>query len=241
MVWGPGTQSGGARRVWHLKALMSSSTRALRPGEAGHARGLPLRSLRRLLAERLSPELRQQAVEDPVTGAFNKRADEAATARAFAERRPGTRLVRLRADLDNFKAVNDAFGHAAGDRALCVVYGALERATRDVDVISLARPGGDEFALTLRLATDADPNAIRDRIEDSVNRALIRAGFGGAGGRRIGMSMGVALETGSATPEALDTAADAAAQERKRVRRVSGRRRPIRRQQGGRTRAGPAA
>jgi len=180
-----------------------------------------LQRVRRLLAERLSPELRREAAEDPVTGALNGRGDRLATSRALAERKPGTRLVRMRADLNNFKAVNDVHGHHAGDTALWVVRAALEDATRDVDVISLARPGGDEFALTLRVAIGADAEAIRDRIEDTVNRALTDAGFGSVGGWRIGISVGIAAVTGATTLEALDVAADAAARERKRARGVS--------------------
>ncbi|HYK81759.1 MAG TPA: GGDEF domain-containing protein [Gemmatimonadales bacterium] len=180
-----------------------------------------MRWVRRVLAERLSPELRREATEDPLTGALNRRADRAATARALADRRPGTRVVRLVADLDNFKALNDACGHHVGDVALCVVRGALEHATRDVDLVSLARPGGDEFALTLRVAADADVTAIRDRLEEAVGAALAQAGLRQAGGKEIGLSAGVAEVTGPVTPEALDAAADRAARARKRARGVS--------------------
>jgi diguanylate cyclase (GGDEF)-like protein len=176
---------------------------------------------RRRLAERISPELCREALQDPVTGALNKRADRAATARALAYRGAGSRVVRLRADLDNFKALNDVHGHGVGDTALCVVHDALERATREVDLVSLARPGGDEFGLTLYVAVGADPEAIRDRIERTVNDALAEAGLQEAGGKRIGISVGVAEATGPTTPEALDAAADAAARERKQARGVS--------------------
>ena len=114
----------------------------------GHA----IEYVRRLLAERISPELSREALQDPLTGALIMRADRAATARALAHRAAGTRVVRLRADLDNFKALNDVRGHCVGDAALCVVREALELATRDIDLVSLARPGGDEFALTLCVA-----------------------------------------------------------------------------------------
>jgi len=181
----------------------------------------PVKRVCRVLAEWLSPELRHEAGEDPLTGALNHRADRAATARALASRCPGTALLRLRADLDNFKALNDAHGHQAGDWALRVVRGALERATRDVDVVSLARPGGDEFALTLRVAAGADPDSIRDRLEAHVNAALARVGFRKARGKRLGISIGVTQVTGWTTAEALDAAADLAARERKRTRGVS--------------------
>lgn len=190
----------------------------------------PVERVRRALAERLSPELRREALQDPLTGALNQRADRAATARALAERRAGTRVVRLRADLDNFKALNDVRGHASGDCALCLVRHALEGATRDVDLVSLARPGGDEFALTLRVATDADADGIRDRIEQDVERALAEAGFEEADGVRIGISVGVAEVLGPTTLELLDAAADAAARDRKQARAVSRPRAPLRAQ-----------
>lgn len=181
----------------------------------------------RLLAERISPELCREARQDPLTGALNMRADRAATARALAQRVIGSRVVRLRADLDNFKALNDVHGHSAGDAALCIVRDALERATRDVDLVSLARPGGDEFGLTLCIAPDAEAHGIRDRIEGAVNGALAAAGLQKAGGKRVGISIGVAEASGPTTPEALDAAADAAARIRKQARGVSQPRRVV--------------
>lgn len=178
----------------------------------------PMMRVRRALAELLCPELRREAAEDPLTGALNRRADEAATARALTERCDGTRLLRFQADLDNFKALNDAYGHQAGDAALCLVRHSLEQATRDVDLVSLARPGGDEFALTLRVAVHADPEAIRDRIEQTVNDALARAGLREVGTKRVGISVGVVDVNGSPTLQELDAAADVAARERKRAR-----------------------
>ena len=190
-------------------------------------RASPILRVRRALAGLLCPELRREAAEDPLTGALNRRGDVAATTRALAERCEGTRLLRFQADLDNFKALNDAYGHLAGDAVLCLVRQALERATRDVDLVSLARPGGDEFALTLRVAMHADANAIRDRIEQTVNEALARAGLHGVGRRRVGLSVGVVDVAGGATLQAVDAAADAAARERKQARGVSKpRRRP---------------
>ncbi|HEX4600540.1 MAG TPA: diguanylate cyclase [Gemmatimonadales bacterium] len=202
----------------------------------------PVQRVRRALAERISPELRRDAAEDPLTGALNRRADRVATARALAERCEGSRVLRLLADLDNFKMLNDHRGHAVGDRALCVVRGALERATRDVDVVSLARPGGDEFTLTLRVAPTADPAAIRDRIEQTVNHTLARAGLHYAGRRRVGISIGVAEASGPTTLEALDARADAAARLRKRARGVSVPRgaAPTRRGTGRTARPGPS-
>jgi len=181
----------------------------------------PARRVRRALAELLCPELRREAAEDPLTGALNRRADQAVTGRALTERCAGTRLLRFQADLDNFKALNDTFGHQAGDAALCLVRRSLEQATRDGDLLSLARPGGDEFALTLRVAAHADPEAIRDRIEQTVNEALAQAGLRNVGRKRVGISVGVVPVDGRTTLYALDAAADAAARARKQARGLS--------------------
>ena len=215
--------------MWLLPARPREAVAAWAQLGRGVAPASPVQWVRRALAERISPELGRDAREDPLTGALNRRADRVATAQALAARRNGTRVVRLLADLDNFKLLNDLRGHAVGDRALRVVRAALERATRGVDVVSLARPGGDEFTLTLRVAPAADPAAIRDRIEQTVNRALARAGLHSVGRRRIGISIGVAEACGPTTLEALDAVADDAARLRKRARGVSAPRRAGRR------------
>jgi GGDEF domain-containing protein len=81
-----------------------------------------------------------------------------------------------------------------------VVRETLELATRDVDLVSLARPGGDEFALTLCVAADADAYAIRDRLEGAVNDALANAGLQRAGRKQIGISVGIAEAADATTP-----------------------------------------
>ena len=99
---------------------------------------------------------------DPLTGALNRRSfNELAEKRmvvAEVNRRPYT-LVYI--DLDNFKPVNDKFGHAIGDQVLKAVVDTLQTQIRNTDF--LARLGGDEFALLL---TDID----REHAENIVRR-----------------------------------------------------------------------
>jgi diguanylate cyclase (GGDEF)-like protein len=91
---------------------------------------------------------------DPLTGVANSRAFEDAANRAVAAfetaRLP---LTICYLDLDDFKRINDSFGHSGGDAALRAVASALLATTRDSDVV--ARLGGDEFALLLP-ATGSD-------------------------------------------------------------------------------------
>jgi diguanylate cyclase (GGDEF)-like protein len=92
--------------------------------------------------------LHQGAVTDPLTGLLNREGLREAAARAAAgcgKRRLPLTVVHL--DLDDFKEVNDSFGHAAGDRLLRACAEGWSAALGDGD--ALARVGGDEFLLLL--------------------------------------------------------------------------------------------
>ena len=103
----------------------------------------------RVLRERadgLLASLREAALTDHLTGLYNRRAFEAAAGRELARaRRAGEPVSLIMMDVDAFKAVNDARGHAAGDELLVEVARVLREQVRAVDVA--ARPGGDEFAV----------------------------------------------------------------------------------------------
>jgi diguanylate cyclase (GGDEF)-like protein len=104
---------------------------------------------------------------DPLTGLLNRRGLSDAAAGWLAHARwSERRLVVMFADLDHFKAVNDRFGHAEGDRVLVKVADLLLESTRDVDFV--VRYGGDEFVLLL---TDTDLTAaevIAQRIQSII-------------------------------------------------------------------------
>ncbi len=97
--------------------------------------------------------LQSLSVTDELTGLLNRRGFRLELERALAraERRQETGLLVL-FDLDFFKAVNDSYGHLAGDAVLCAVAELLRQRTRKSD--SIARLGGDEFAV---LMTDTKP------------------------------------------------------------------------------------
>jgi len=86
-----------------------------------------------------------QAVRDPLTGAYNRRYFNDALARHVGTHAAGRSLACAYFDLDNFKPINDQLGHAAGDAALMGFVKTVKGQLRAVDI--LARLGGDEFAV----------------------------------------------------------------------------------------------
>jgi diguanylate cyclase (GGDEF)-like protein len=108
-------------------------------------------------------DLEEENRRDALTGTYNRAHFDQFLQRAFEHaERQGSPLSIAFADLDNFKAVNDTFGHQAGDRILQTTARVLRENTRETDLI--ARYGGEEFIIVLP-ATDADTaRRICDRI-----------------------------------------------------------------------------
>jgi len=99
-----------------------------------------------LRLNRLQERLRLAAQTDGLTGIWNATHFRRLLEREFARtRRYGVALSLLMIDLDNFKALNDTFGHEVGNEVLQGVARALQRSIRDVDIA--ARYGGEEFAV----------------------------------------------------------------------------------------------
>jgi diguanylate cyclase (GGDEF)-like protein/PAS domain S-box-containing protein len=96
----------------------------------------------------LEDNLRFQASSDSLTGLANhRRLFEVLNAEICRSQRTGREFSVLLLDLDGLKAINDRFGHAAGNRALCRLAQILTDCCRSVD--TAARQGGDEFAVVL--------------------------------------------------------------------------------------------
>lgn len=113
-------------------------------------------------------ELTHASQHDPLTGTPSRALmrDRLDTAIAAA-RRQGTQLALLFLDLDDFKAINDALGHANGDAMLQLVAERLVATVRDSDTVS--RQGGDEFLILLpQIAHAADAMLIATKLLDAV-------------------------------------------------------------------------
>lgn len=98
--------------------------------------------------ERGETQLRRMAMTDALTGLANRsRLNEAFDSELARYRRRGTPLAVLMIDLDHFKAVNDRYGHEAGDAVLCRVAKLLTESVRPSDMV--CRLGGEEFCIFL--------------------------------------------------------------------------------------------
>lgn len=98
--------------------------------------------------ESLQDELREQAIRDPLTGLYNRRYLSEALERELAQAKRGHSTISfVMIDIDHFKEVNDAFGHATGDKILQKLAAQLLNHTRTGDIV--CRYGGEEFLVVL--------------------------------------------------------------------------------------------
>jgi len=167
-----------------------------------------------VVRKRAEEESRQLALIDPLSNIYNRRGFTALAAHvreiARRQRRP---IHVLLIDLDRFKRINDAFGHAVGDKALVEFAQILTATFRKSDVV--ARTGGDEFCVLLAEPADGIQTAmarLRQNVDDS----------NGAGTRsyRLEFSIGVAraMPNDDDSIHALVEMADEAMYEEKRLR-----------------------
>ena len=152
----------------------------------------------------------EAAFTDHLTGLANRRRFERQLEREVARtERYGRPFCLLLVDIDNFKEVNDTYGHDAGDEVLRRVANVIQSGTRGIDTD--ARIGGDEFAVIL-----PETDLVRGlEVAERLRAAIAALDLGPAG--RVTASLGVAeLPACARTGEELRTAADAALYEAKR-------------------------
>ncbi|WP_108125417.1 GGDEF domain-containing protein [Saccharospirillum mangrovi] len=128
------------------------------------------RLLVRLQRENL--EFSHFALTDPLTGIPNRRAFDRELDRALAGAQRSDDQVHLGfIDLDGFKAINDEYGHDAGDRFLIAMAGQLKRGLRDGDFV--ARYGGDEFVVFGTAPAEIDPSRVRTQLVERLSRLTL--------------------------------------------------------------------
>jgi diguanylate cyclase (GGDEF)-like protein/PAS domain S-box-containing protein len=152
----------------------------------------------------LEDELRHQAFHDSLTGLANRALFADRLEHALSRtRRSRHRLAVLFLDLDDFKTINDSLGHSEGDQLLIAVAERLRDAIRAGDTI--ARMGGDEFAVLVEDAANGSPMEVAERLQATLQAPFQR------GGKELFVhaSVGVAVSTPKETPEELLRNADA--------------------------------
>jgi diguanylate cyclase len=146
------------------------------------------------------------AQTDPLTGLPNRRVFNQELRRRFAEwRRHGTPFAILLVDVDNFKKLNDQFGHLVGDAVLQEIGRVMPGSLRESDIVT--RYGGEEFAVILPSSNLAEAGRTAERLRLAVERAAFQHD-----GKTIGVTVsgGAAQVTADDTPESLIERADMA-------------------------------
>ena len=134
--------------------------------------------------------IRHLSLRDPLTGLPNRRFLYENEKHLIAgAKRSRIQMAVLAVDLDDFKAVNDRYGHAAGDEVLVTSGERMKQLLRESDVI--ARFGGDEFVIVLGQVDDAEAaREVASRVVESLSQPIPLAGGGTA---HIGASVGIAM------------------------------------------------
>ncbi len=128
---------------------------------------------------------------DPLTGIGNRRFFDSAISQAVNRSPRGDKLMfLLLVDLDNFKSVNDTYGHDSGDTVIQFVASELKNASTDA---ALARYGGDEFAIFLEVSEQTEGKDLADRIVAAINQKKLKLTKTGAVVGQLSVSVGAAV------------------------------------------------
>ncbi|OJI54500.1 GGDEF domain-containing protein [Vibrio vulnificus] len=118
-----------------------------------------------------SQQKRKQSQLDMMTGALNRGSAIKAIKQASSAKRPHSKNVLILFDLDNFKWVNDQFGHPTGDKLLITICKTLLGELQRGDI--LGRLGGEEFILLLREVEDIDVQFRVEKLHDLISECRV--------------------------------------------------------------------
>lgn len=149
--------------------------------------------------EGLSDVFRYAALHDPLTGLANRLGLEE-SGQALLAGSGSARTAALYVDLDDFKVINNTFGHRAGDSVLTAFAARLRACTRAADRV--ARLGGDEFAVLLADVDEASARALADRILRVLDEPFVHDGHLLHVSATLGLAM--AADVGAGDPGARD-------------------------------------
>ncbi len=152
---------------------------------------------------------------DFLTGLYNRRWLDEHFRRKLKMRRPEQQLFAVMIDLDDFKCINDRYGHAAGDDALRKLSGILRQACKGSDDV-IARMGGDEFII---LGERSDTGEVIE-LMDAVSASALAFNGQRQSGYLLMPSMGHAIYTGEDTDSSFFAAADRAMYRNKQERKA---------------------
>ncbi len=121
---------------------------------------------------------RRQALMDSLTAVWNRRAADELLQRAIksADEEGNLAIAVCMIDINRFKAINDSYGHPAGDRALQKVAQSLVSSVRDGDAV--CRTGGDEFLVVMPRVGAGEADTIADRLQRTVENAPLKTRSG---------------------------------------------------------------
>jgi chemotaxis family two-component system sensor kinase Cph1 len=140
---------------------------ALQWGDLGAEAAELCRDLDSALLNRVQSQLAELALHDPLTGLPNRRLFMDRLEQSLARFRGQEETSVLFIDLDHFKAINDTYGHSAGDEALIHVSNALLSCARAEDTV--ARLGGDEFVILCERTDKQQAEGIAQRILEALH------------------------------------------------------------------------
>ena len=174
----------------HLTSCFNTEKRALKPFQNPDLRALRLQRARALLGhsdpqhqaafdadpvaclQKIIDGLCDLSLQDALTGLANRRHFRTVLEREIDRAsRLGETALLLMIDIDHFKLVNDTYGHSVGDQVLQAVARSLARCVRPMD--SLARFGGEEFAMVLPTCPSTLGFLVAERIRHAVEKTVL--------------------------------------------------------------------